>query len=1682
MKDSMRTPPALPDLDEDEIKLLKYRAKAFQYADRLASFCKIYGDDEYDHEAFVEFRDCNLIEAAYRFAADENFGALSVLFEHHGDLVLPFRLDVLRAIPETTSPRAYERLLPGVDEGIEDEWTVHPHRREKDYVEWLVPDDVLGASAVDAAERAPQLPAFVRRPVPCSAADVTAWYVERAAEIEERSGLVRLALELLELGEENDVEGLADIRRQLEDIGAIVYECGGDVSLAEYRTMSDDDKLDLLMTGSSATTIIDRYRKRAVPFLRRVADPIAVQHDYLVRLATRDLDAVAQVVKQSNPTLPSGERIMTDVFLLLSTAVDAVYASPAVDAWATMSLIFESLPVRDLHNDVKNAQIAARLDEYNALQDRVDAMETHLGVGETLDKYGVGKPMAFLAACPGERPAAELRAILADMLIFQSHRYDELLATRRTGDAELERGWRALHHDMLQVQGRLFAPTLDADIVHELVVAKLLRIERFELAVELLIGKSDKVVLPGPAIVKLVVEVAREYVNSAAGANDDAIALAERCLAVLPVVRERAFDDDEEIWEHPAVHAERHLIEAVRILSDLDMALLPVQLRLMDDKGDLIGNILASVPVACTKIDTLLRLARLLDLATPEQQNAVRVRVADAAMDHKEYETAMTLCQRVMQDAFADAWTACRRLATTRDAYPVLSRRDRSTLLAFAVAHCPPDEVDDVLGLWQRADEGKVAAASGIFTKTLSRDATLAELQQGFASLRERTPQPMIRQCTRNAVSAARRHVFFPSHVPVEERHEADAILAAPAGSGKTPKDLSSSMRRLLVNQAGLRVLRTHLPASEHDAVLDELALDSLDLDVADTVTYLLCMRRPAGLQTFFDRLLTHFGSQVRDVDVVTKLALWTYARYIAHDAPWNCGLSTLVDKAAARVDAWKREPETEDRVLLAEQFRRFGNLIRDTEQARELQQVNTDIDTALFAVDPQYRVQVVLKMARSFDADSLETAMGLCAKYDIARWDVASARAVYVMLPRADGPDLATLRERIRDVDTILFERPDESARVIERDVLPHVPGTKHRHLDFVYSVLLDCAKSADDAARIEHLENRQRLIRALHKLVPALDMTAFLAGPPEDQIAALFDRLPVESVPALADAVKGRLHIAAADGGEEAVTASHVNLWYARKIMAMDELALEDKWAACADVLGRLSGPHLAAVVRKLNLAEQDMAVQRRIVADVHAMLVENKKKAAKAEFDDARALVADMHVRHGAADALRAINVDADSIEDVRQSAQEAVDGLLDQLARSGAEPSSIDAVLEVIDLPDVAVPPSASAVVTRVFDAILASDGADADVRAAQAILRMALAHRDAGEALPCVDDVLAKAGQHAELETTPSRLRVCLYDSLAELRADDSTADVPDDLAFRRVEAIVRDAWPDAAAVPLAAADLDDVGALATRLLAAVASEAHVAALIPLVLEWHGDGKAIPAPVWTSLASRGSGAMVDFLLANAHAVVDTPEDLAAVVRGISSRDPRGAILFGLERRMPAAIGDEALAMALAMADEPSIVDDAIVARLLARGHVAALCATPLFDRALALLLASAPADDFEVADDFGDDEAAGETDDASFRASFLYALLDLCARTRLGEAAYLLARRNGLARPFCTLDLLLPMLADHVGDLADRFASLIDSLDEDDFASDPEARSIRHAARMADKARAAVVAAVKTYRE
>jgi len=160
----------------------------------------------------------------------------------------------------------------------------------------------------------------------------------------------------------------------------------------------------------------------------------------------------------------------------------------------------------------------------------------------------------------------------------------------------------------------------------------------------------------------------------------------------------------------PIIEEELNLIDAIDILSQYklkinsksDIPILPIQVRMCENRLEFIQKILNLDSNDYTKTGKLLDLAKKLlgHNFTIDKEAIVRTMIGNAAIDHKNYNFANEICRTIMiidKNTIKennDIWKLFYRLATDSNYKDISSKIE---LIGHALTLCPPEQISDIL-------------------------------------------------------------------------------------------------------------------------------------------------------------------------------------------------------------------------------------------------------------------------------------------------------------------------------------------------------------------------------------------------------------------------------------------------------------------------------------------------------------------------------------------------------------------------------------------------------------------------------------------------------------------------------------------------------------------------------------------------------------------------------------------------------------------------------------------------------------------------------------------------------------------------------------------------------------------------------------------------------------------------
>lgn len=434
----------------------------------------------------------DLLWSACRLASLEWFGALRVLLDKHNSYLWPLRLAVLDCIPEHTLPSEYQSVALKFDFASDQELrsSTDPWRLEADFSETEAVQHALRESGLDVPVilDVAAKPAYVEpHTEPLSADELATWYKNRVNKIIQSSGMVDVALALIQHGASQGIPSLDELGEELSLLSRLVYdtphadEVSDDWTLARWYTMDPSAVVRAYLANSTPESLPRDIVRLVLPYLyvlearaERTGTPDPdlpnrLLYDYVLTLP---LDLAVSIFEASKPTLSAPQRIIKNDEDLARVALACLYGSSSLNEWSTMSRIFECLPAWDYPRDEDNDEDAADTTiaslgtfvtpttahshvsptelmtffkplQVASLSRALDILDVHLEAGEILSRWSVPASLKWFLQSNGD--VKEQRAWANRMARRAGGTHDQLNTME---------DWDWLLEDMLKLTGK----------------------------------------------------------------------------------------------------------------------------------------------------------------------------------------------------------------------------------------------------------------------------------------------------------------------------------------------------------------------------------------------------------------------------------------------------------------------------------------------------------------------------------------------------------------------------------------------------------------------------------------------------------------------------------------------------------------------------------------------------------------------------------------------------------------------------------------------------------------------------------------------------------------------------------------------------------------------------------------------------------------------------------------------------------------------------------------------------------------------------------------------------------------------------------------------------------------------------------------------------------------------------
>uniref|UniRef100_A0A671NN77 Neuroblastoma-amplified sequence N-terminal domain-containing protein n=1 Tax=Sinocyclocheilus anshuiensis TaxID=1608454 RepID=A0A671NN77_9TELE len=1146
----------------EQKELCRSRLKLLCYLDRLATYEEILGgphaaEQRFDAEFFKKFRNQNIVLSARTYSRESNVQALDILFTYHGSELLQHRLAILCNFPETTSPHEYSDLLPKGNLAFVP-WEESRHR-DLDWCEVPECRGVVEPNPVDDChflfEEQPELERF--RSAKPSITLLTEWYLTRAQDIESNSHQVDCALSLVRLGKEQNIPGLEVLCDDLVTMETLVYETSCDLSLTlkELQQLRDIDKLRLLMKNSSEDRYVRNSFQWMVPFLhrcegQRVGSASALLREYLVTLAKDDLTLPLKMFQHSKPDV-----IIGDSDQLMSVALECIYSCERDDQLALCYDILEFF-----HSKF---------------------------VAEVLEKHGLQKPISFVRNSQNSKEEAH-------QLMVRLTRH-----TGRKNPPVSETVWRSLLQDLLDMQQNVYT-CLEPETCHQVFVESLLcsgREENVRLAGQLMhcsaVSEDTPVSVSfrGKAhgrvsysrSVELVLAAAREYFNSSATLSDPCMNLARSCLLL--------------ITDCPSlVQEELDLISALSRLEQFGVKVLPLQVRLRTDRLSLIKECISKCPTAYRQSTLLLSLARLLRVAGDDEakrKGQVLTLLAEQALRCQDFKASYIHCQDLMAAGYSDGWDVCAQLGQC-EAYSQLSARQK--LMAFALTHCPPSSIQNLL-----------AASSSLQTQVLYQAVNYkidpSQAQRTGSELSEQTgaavpgsinPTDLLHRTTARTIEVLTNTTTTTRAVltAVSDSHwwrdslsllrplHGQAVERSRTGTANqnadlerqgcspfyeelfndpyvsTSEDVYSSYNYTPQEDFAEVLLRTGklaetnsegqnlFPATE---VLLQLASDAFPKDMTLALAYLLALPQVLDANTCFEKqppsaLSLQLAAYYYSLQIYSRLAPCFKDKCSPLYRADPRELIRLVTKHVT--DHAGCDWGDEELQVLICQLRLYSERLTDFTQAQVLQGLGRGVDVQRFSSDNQYKKETILGLAETLNESVYGISRSLAQRYSIPLWEVHMMHLEFLFTDSGlSTKDIEDRTEALGLFET-LKTNPESFYTHMTKYVYPSIAGTDQLRLLFYFTLLENCGCASYFPQSAMKHDTHLKLLKKLKAVAVGLDYKK-LTDEDSDPLKALEPVLTSQNVLSIS-----RLAPRIPQKGGEALTSSAVHATWLHKL----------------------------------------------------------------------------------------------------------------------------------------------------------------------------------------------------------------------------------------------------------------------------------------------------------------------------------------------------------------------------------------------------------------------------------------------------------------------------------------------------------------------------------------------------
>ncbi|XP_033750641.1 neuroblastoma-amplified sequence-like [Pecten maximus] len=877
--------------------------------------------------------------------------------------------------------------------------------------------------------------------------------------------------------------------------------------------------------------------------------------DYIVTMAKTDLSLVLKVFESSKANLPNP--VIKSQDDVMSMAMEAVYSCEREDQLHLHLAIFQCLPSKQKTGTRTQGKEAQKLyHQVDMLKQQLSAakiLESH-GVTKPLhylketeaDAEEAKNLMVRLTRNAGKREKPldqkEWRSLHEDVLNLQNEVYkclspglcheifteSVLCSSSRenitmaggplgAGRVQKVNSWFVLEfinitksltsEQLVEVTNSFFKTKatkvcvwykcLSVGLCHEIFTESVLcssSRENITMAGDLLereSSESEQLVRPGihqhhkvpyERAVELVISAAREYFNSSSNLMDPCMDLARACLNL---IRETPLPS--------SIQEELDLIGSLALLDDFNVSVLPLQVRLSDNRLDLVRQAVRSKPTSFRQRQKLLRLGHLLRVSGDERllrEGQVLHLIAEAAVKGEDFLFAFEVCEDLMSQCYGNAWNTCVDLAWQEKFTDMAAK---AKLLSFSVTYCTPDMIEPIL-------QAKALLETQILHRSLNTDVQ-GEMDEGSSTVEVPLSARAALKQTKNILTSTTKSTKALLSTMADKNwwHGTMDYLTKSSKQSTSMSDRSHQDENQNFERQGCHPF--YCDAVEN-AYLDLNAIDYQRCQSDDDLSTEMSLLRAVYLEEMLTEgektqstsqvllkiayakmtadstlglaFLLALPQEVTDHDhfadfpfttMSLQMALYYFALqiYSSIKPTFDPELSLLykyppfklIEKVRFYISRTKDAQRPREIIQLVKNFKQYQEFLEDSIQAKQLKKLDRGIDTGRFTKDSQYRVETICGLAMTLEENVYNISLSLATRYAVSLWDVYMAHLEFLF------SDSMLTTEEIEDrvgrmgILAVLKERGGDFVGKMSTYVYPSVEGTDHARLLYYYTLM---------------------------------------------------------------------------------------------------------------------------------------------------------------------------------------------------------------------------------------------------------------------------------------------------------------------------------------------------------------------------------------------------------------------------------------------------------------------------------------------------------------------------------------------------------------------------------------------------------------------------------------------------